>query len=71
MRWGLLPSSVAFRQPHALLFEADGHRVEIRDLGSGRMCEVVEENGMRRIFSSRGDAPILASAREASSSWLR
>lgn len=60
MRWGLLPSSVAFRQPHVLLFEADGDRVEIRDLESGRMCEVVEETGMRRMFSSRSDAPVLA-----------
>lgn len=52
--------SVAFKPPYALLFEVEGDRIEVRDFVSGRMCEVVEETGMRRMFSGRADAPILA-----------
>ncbi|WVQ70220.1 uncharacterized protein L199_008446 [Kwoniella botswanensis] len=47
LRWNLTPSYVIFRQPHLLLFDETHSRAEVRDVTSGRVCEVIEEKGMK------------------------
>ncbi|WWC85367.1 uncharacterized protein L201_000230 [Kwoniella dendrophila CBS 6074] len=47
LRWNLTPSYVIFKQPYLLLFEESHGRAEVRDVTTGRVCEVVEEKGMK------------------------
>ncbi|OCF39870.1 hypothetical protein I317_06307 [Kwoniella heveanensis CBS 569] len=47
LRWNLTPSYAVFRPPHILLFEEPGGRAEVRDVFNGKVCEVVEERGIR------------------------
>ncbi|WVW83239.1 hypothetical protein I302_105258 [Kwoniella bestiolae CBS 10118] len=47
LRWNLTPSYVIFKQPYLLLFDESHSRAEVRDVTSGRVCEVIEEKGMK------------------------
>ncbi|ORX39762.1 hypothetical protein BD324DRAFT_614892 [Kockovaella imperatae] len=60
IRWNVTPSYVAFRPPYLLLFEETGGRAEVREVGNGRMCEVVRERGMQALRLSRADQDMLA-----------
>ncbi|ORY32258.1 hypothetical protein BCR39DRAFT_523619 [Naematelia encephala] len=59
LRWNLTPSYAVFRHPHLLLFDQAGSRVEVRHVPSGRMCEVIEEKGMKPLVLSRVDQALL------------
>lgn len=60
LRWNLTPTYCVFRSPHLLLFDDAMGRAEIRDVTNGRMCEVVEEKGMRALRLARSDQAMLA-----------
>jgi hypothetical protein len=60
MRWNLNPSYIVFRPPHLLLFDEIGGRAEIRDVTTGRVCEVMEEKGMKPLRLTRLDQALLA-----------
>ena len=49
-----------FRPPHLVLFDESGGRVEVRDVTTGRMCEVIEEKGMKPLRQSRNDQALMA-----------
>ncbi|WVF72308.1 hypothetical protein IAT40_007121 [Kwoniella sp. CBS 6097] len=59
LRWNLTPSYAVFRPPHILLFEepggggGGGGRAEVRDVFNGKVCEVVEEKGMKPFALTR------------------
>ncbi|WWD15802.1 hypothetical protein CI109_100226 [Kwoniella shandongensis] len=54
-RWNLTPSYAVFRPPHILLFDEIGGRAEVRDVNSGKVCEVVEEKGLKLFHLTRMD----------------
>lgn len=60
LRWNLAPSYIIFRPPHLLLFNESGGRAEVRDVTTGRMCEVIEEKGMKALRMSRNDQALYA-----------
>ena len=60
LRWNLTPSYVAFRPPHLLLFDVSGDRVEVRDVTTGRVCEAIEEKGMKPLWQTRNEQALLA-----------
>ncbi len=60
LRWNLTPSYVIHRHPYILLFDAPGARVEVRDVVTGKVCELIEENGMRPLRTSRVGQDVLA-----------
>lgn len=49
-----------FRPPHLLLFDESSSRAEVRDVTNGRMCEVIEEPGLRPLRQTRNDQAALA-----------
>ncbi|ODO03369.1 hypothetical protein L198_02215 [Cryptococcus wingfieldii CBS 7118] len=53
LRWNGLPSQAVFQSPYLLLFGEFGGRAEVRDVVSGRMCEIIEERGLRLMKSTR------------------
>jgi hypothetical protein len=60
LRWNLTPTNCAFRSPHLLLFDEAGGRTEVRDIDSGKMCEIiVEEKGTKAVRATRMDADML------------
>ncbi|KAK4687215.1 RHO1 GDP-GTP exchange protein 1/2, partial [Tremellales sp. Uapishka_1] len=59
MRWNLTPSYVVYRPPHLLLFDESGGRAEVRDVRSGRVCEVVEERWMKPLRLGRMGSDLL------------
>ncbi|KAK8869923.1 hypothetical protein IAR55_000491 [Kwoniella newhampshirensis] len=54
-RWNLTPAYAVFRPPYILLFDEIGGRAEVRDVNSGKVCEVVEEKGLRMFHLTRID----------------
>ncbi|GFZ46220.1 hypothetical protein JCM24511_04467 [Saitozyma sp. JCM 24511] len=60
LRWNLSPTHCAFRSPHLLLFDEAGGRTEVRDINSGKMCEIiVEEKGTKAVRATSMDADML------------
>ncbi|ODO11558.1 hypothetical protein I350_00339 [Cryptococcus amylolentus CBS 6273] len=55
LRWNGQPSQAVFQSPYLLLFDEFGGRAEVRDVVSGRMCEIIEEKGLRLMKSTRED----------------
>ncbi|WVQ71558.1 hypothetical protein IAR50_001097 [Cryptococcus sp. DSM 104548] len=53
LRWNGLPSYAVFQSPYLLLFDEYGGRAEVRDVVSGKMCEIIEEKGLRMMKSTR------------------
>ncbi|WVQ78218.1 hypothetical protein IAT38_000301 [Cryptococcus sp. DSM 104549] len=53
LRWNLTPSYAVYRSPYLLLFDELGGRAEVRDISSGKVCEVVEEPGMKMMHETR------------------
>lgn len=60
MRWNVTPSYIAYRPPYLLLFDEAGGKIEVRDVASGRMCEVIEERGLKALRLSRIEQGMLA-----------
>jgi hypothetical protein len=60
LRWNLNPSYLVFRSPYLLLFDEIRGRAEIRDVRSGRICEVMEEKGMKPVKLVSTDQALLA-----------
>ena len=60
LRWNLTPSYTVFRSPYLLLFDDAGGRAEVRDVTTGRMCEVIDHVGMKPLRQSRNDQTLLA-----------
>lgn len=54
-RWNINPSYCVFRAPHVILFDEAQGLAEVRDIVTGRMCEVIEEKGLRPIRLARRD----------------
>jgi hypothetical protein len=54
-----VPSYCAFRPPYLLVFDESGGRAEVRDVTTGRLCEVVEEQGMKPLRTTRMDGDLL------------
>lgn len=59
MRWNVTPSHVVFRNPRLLLFDESQGRVEVRDISTGKVCEVIEEKGLRLVKTARDGADLL------------
>ncbi|KAI9638407.1 uncharacterized protein MKK02DRAFT_42797 [Dioszegia hungarica] len=59
LRWNLTPSYALFRPPHILLFDESGGRAEVRDVQTGKMCEVVDLGGLKPVHLARVDAEVL------------
>jgi hypothetical protein len=60
LRWNLTPTHCAFRTSHLLLFDEAGGRTEVRDINSGKMCEIiVEDKGTKAVRATRMDADLL------------
>lgn len=59
LRWNLIPSYSLFRPPYILLFDESGGRAEVRDVQSGRVCEVIELGGLKPVHLSRVDGEVL------------
>ncbi|WVR05091.1 hypothetical protein IAU60_002103 [Kwoniella sp. DSM 27419] len=64
LRWNVHPSYAVFRHPHVLLCDESGPgaRVEVRDVmeGNGKVCEVVEEKGMKVFHLVRPEQGLVA-----------
>nr|XP_019013428.1 uncharacterized protein I206_01495 [Kwoniella pini CBS 10737]OCF52209.1 hypothetical protein I206_01495 [Kwoniella pini CBS 10737] len=60
LRWNLIPSYVIFKQPYLILFEESQGRAEIRDVISGRICELIEEKGLKVFGLIRFNQGIIA-----------
>ncbi|EAL22516.1 hypothetical protein CNBB3940 [Cryptococcus deneoformans B-3501A] len=56
--WDLFPVYAIFRSPHLLLFD-DSSRAEVRNVTSGKMCEVIEEKGLRMMPRTREEQGML------------
>jgi len=62
VRWETRATSVAFRWPHALLFSPN--YIEIRNVESGGLVQVVEERDIRLLYSGPPyEGPVLAAMR--------
>lgn len=59
LRWNITPSYTIFRSPYLLLFDDAGGRAEVRDVTTGRMCEVIDHMGMKPLRQSRHDQALL------------
>jgi hypothetical protein len=42
-----------------MLFDESGGRAEVRDVQTGKMCEVIESNGLKPVHLSRVDGEVL------------
>jgi hypothetical protein len=62
LRWNLVPAYVVYRVPHLLLFDDKG-RAEVRHVMTGRMCEVVNEEGLKPLRACRSDQGLLGVGR--------
>nr|ODN81229.1 hypothetical protein L203_05735 [Cryptococcus depauperatus CBS 7841] len=59
LKWNIVPSYAFYSPPYLLLFDEHYYRVEVRVAITGKMCEVVEEKGLRMIpWSREGQAMI-------------
>jgi hypothetical protein len=64
LRWNLLPTHSVHKAPCLLLFDEANGRVEVRDITSGKMCEVIIEPGLRALRAPKRDGEILAVGRK-------
>ncbi|WRT67006.1 uncharacterized protein IL334_003972 [Kwoniella shivajii] len=62
LRWNLTPSYAIFKQPYLMLFEESSGRAEVRDVTTGRVCEVIDEKGMKIFTLSRINQGVVARA---------
>jgi len=53
-----------YKAPCLLLFDEINGRVEVRDITTGEMCEVISEQGLKALRAPKRDGEILAVARE-------
>lgn len=62
-RWNIVPTYCSFRHPsHVLLHDEAGGVVEVRDVMTGALTEVVQYEGLRPIRQSRQDGDMLCLA---------
>ncbi|EJU00455.1 hypothetical protein DACRYDRAFT_117410 [Dacryopinax primogenitus] len=65
VRWEIHAQRVVFRQPHLLLFDHTGDYLEVRDVGTGRLEQVIEGQNIRLLGDISGGPVLLAKRGES------